>query len=142
MIPTYCLIYIEWYYLTSAELVKAKTMNNPLNDKLTGAHKTASDPDYNTQQPPSQPPKKKRKSKSPEERLAELQKKQNQIAERVKAQQAKIKTDDRKKDTRRKIVTGAIALEHMEHDENFRHVMEGLLKKDVKETDLHLFEFE
>lgn len=115
-------------------------MNNPLIDRLTGAHKQASKPEpENTTE--AEPPKKKRKHKSPEEKLAELQEKQNQIAERVKAQKAKLKQDERKRDTRRKIVAGAIALEHMEHDENFRHVMEGLLKRYVNEKDLDLFEF-
>lgn len=77
---------------------------------------------------------------SPEEKIKALEKKKNQIAEQIKNQKAKIAGQKRKEDTRRKIVAGAIALEHMTHDENFRHVMEGLLKKHVKESDLHLFE--
>ena len=115
-------------------------MNNPIIDRLTGAHNSASNPEQKTAT--SDVPRKKRKTKTPEERLAELQAKQNQIAERVKAQQAKIKAEERKKDTRRKIVAGAIALEHMEYDENFKHVMEGLLRRHVKASDQDLFDFQ
>ena len=84
--------------------------------------------------------KKPRKTKTPEEKIAELEKKQAQLAERVKAEKAKIQGQARKQDTRRKIVAGAIALEHMEHDENFKSVMRDLLKKYVSEKDLHLFD--
>lgn len=123
------------------EINKTTTaMNNPIFDKLTGAHKNASNPDH-TEVAEEKPPRKKRKHKTPEEKLAELQEKQSKIAARVKDQKAKLKQDERKRDTRRKIVAGAIALEHMEHDENFRHVMEGLLKRYVTEKDLELFEF-
>lgn len=80
------------------------------------------------------------KARSPEEKIADLEKQQAQLAARVKAEKAKIAAKRRKEDTRRKIVAGAIALEHMEHDENFRHAMTDLLKKHVKETDLHLFQ--
>ena len=114
-------------------------MNNPIIDKLKGAHRSASNPESDT--PPPLETKQKRKFKTQEEKLADLQTKQKQLAEQVKNQQAKIKQEERKKDTRRKIVAGAIALEHMEHDENFRHVMEGLLKRHLKEKDLELFKF-
>ena len=83
--------------------------------------------------------KKKRKTRTPEEKLEALQKKQQQLAQQVKDQKAKLKGQARKEDTRRKIVAGAIALEHMEYDENFKHIMEGLLRQHVKESDLHLF---
>lgn len=79
---------------------------------------------------------------TPEEKIKALEQKQSQLAEQIKNQKARIKGKKRKEDTRRKIVAGAIALEHMAHDENFRHVMEGLLKKHVKESDLHLFEIQ
>jgi len=78
---------------------------------------------------------------TPEQKIATLEKKQSQLAEQIKDQKARIKAKERKQDTRRKIVAGAIALEHMEHDENFKHVMNGLLKKYVKESDLGLFDF-
>ena len=86
-------------------------------------------------------PKKTAKARiSPEAKIIALELKQSQLAEQIKDQKAKIAGKKRKEDTRRKIVAGAIALEHMEHDENFKNVMEGLLKKHVKESDLYLFE--
>jgi len=83
--------------------------------------------------------KPKRKSLTPEQKIAQLEAKQARLQAQVKTEKAKIAGQKRKEDTRRKIVAGAIALEHMEHDENFRHVMEGLLRKHVKETDKALF---
>ena len=81
-----------------------------------------------------------RKVRTPEQKIADLEAKQARLAEQVKTEKAKIAGKKRKEDTRRKIVAGAIALEHMEYDENFKHVMEGLLRQHVKESDQHLFE--
>ncbi len=91
--------------------------------------------------PPAIPTKTKRPKLTPEQKIAELEKKQNQLAERIKDEKAKISKEQRKQDTRRKIVAGAIALENMEHDENFKHVMQGLLIRHVKESDRKLFDF-
>lgn len=90
--------------------------------------------------PSAKPASKKRPRQSPAEKLKALQKKQAQLDAQIKNEKAKIKADERKQDTRRKIVAGAIALEHMEHDENFKVAMEQLLRKHVKDSDKHLFE--
>lgn len=99
-----------------------------------------SSPDTATATAPNTPKKPKRKALTPEQKIAQLEAKQARLQEQVKNEKAKISAKNRKEDTRRKIVAGAIALEHMEYDENFKNVMEGLLKKHVKESDLHLFE--
>ncbi len=83
----------------------------------------------------------KKARKSPQEKIADLQKKQDQLQAKIKNEKAKLTSEKRKMDTRRKIVAGAIALEHMEHDENFKNVMEGLLKRHLKDADRQLFEF-
>ena len=83
---------------------------------------------------------KKKARKTPQDKIAELQKKQSQLQAKIKDEQAKLKTAERKKDTRRKIVAGAIALEHMEHDENFKVAMNDLIRKHVKDSDKALFE--
>ena len=83
---------------------------------------------------------KKKARKSPADKIADLQKQQAQLQARIKGEKAKLTKENRKKDTRRKIVAGAIALEHMEHDENFKVAMLDLLRKHVKDTDKALFE--
>lgn len=47
-------------------------------------------------------------------RLQQLLKQQEQLQNRIKAEQAKARTRARKEDTRRKIIVGALALEHAE----------------------------
>lgn len=78
--------------------------------------------------------------KTPDQKLAELQAKRDRLNARIQKEQAKARTEARKEDTRRKIVAGAIALEHCEHDPNFRHVFHDLLRKHVKESDQALFD--
>jgi len=84
--------------------------------------------------------KKKKVRQTPEQKLAALEKQQAQLKARIAKEKSKLTANQRKLDTRRKIVAGAIALEHMEHDENFRGVMEGLLKRHVTEKDKSLFD--
>ena len=88
--------------------------------------------------PPPVPKKKPRQTS--EEKIAALELKQNQLAERIKDEKAKIAKQSRKDDTRRKIVAGALALEHMTLDENFRYQMQDLIRNHVKEKDRHLFD--
>ncbi len=106
--------------------------SNTMNDAATSAPSEAK---------PAKRSKPAKARLSPEDKIAALELKQNQLAEQIKDQKAKITAKNRKEDTRRKIITGAIALEHMEHDPNFKNVMTDLLKKHVKESDLKLFEF-
>lgn len=84
---------------------------------------------------------KKRPRKSPQDKIADLKKKQEQLQAKIKNEEAKLKGEERRKDTRRKIVAGAIALEHMEHDDNFRMTMIKLLNRHVKDSDKALFDF-
>ncbi len=92
-----------------------------------------------------------RTRKTPEQKIADLRAKETEIKEREKAKLAQIRAQisnenarltsaARKTDTRRKVIVGAIALKHMEKDQNFAEVMRGLLKKNVeREEDKKLF---
>jgi len=71
------------------------------------------------------------KRKTPEEKLDELETKQNQLKARIQKQRAVVRSQERKKDTRRKIIAGALALEHMQYDKGFRAAMERLLQEHV-----------
>jgi len=72
------------------------------------------------------------KRKTPEEKLEELEKKQSQITARIQKTRAQVRGQERKKDTRRKIIAGALALEHMAHNSAFRETMGRLLRENVK----------
>ncbi len=82
---------------------------------------------------------KKKTRQTPEQKIAALEKQQSQLKARIAKEKSKVSQANRKLDTRRKIVAGAIALENMEHDENFKNVMEGLLKRHVADKDKALF---
>lgn len=80
--------------------------------------------------------------KTPEQKIAELKEKEAAIKEKQRKQlsqlraqlqneKAKIATAERKKDTRRKVIAGALALKHMEHDPNFAHIMRKLIAENV-----------
>ena len=88
--------------------------------------------------------------KTPEEKIAELVEKEQAIKAKQKEQlnklkaqlqneKAKITTANRKKDTRRKIIAGALALEHMEYDEAHAAAMRKLITRHVKPEDKELF---
>lgn len=76
-----------------------------------------------------------RQRKTTEEKLAELEAKKHQLDERIKREAAKLRAVDRKKDTRRKILAGAIALEHAAHDAGFREALERQISHNVKRAD-------
>lgn len=77
--------------------------------------------------------------KSPDEKIAELEKKAAQIKARLQSEQAKIKGQERKNDTRRKIIVGALALEH--EDPTFQETLSRLLHQYVtKPQDRALFD--
>ena len=69
--------------------------------------------------------------KTPEQRLAELQAKRDRITAQMDDEKAKLKTAERKRDTRRKIVAGAIVLTHAELDPEFNAQLSRLLTKHV-----------
>lgn len=73
-----------------------------------------------------------RSRKTTEEKIAELEKKQAQLKARLSREKAALKTKQRKEDTRRKIVVGAIVLEHATRDARFADFLETLLNKAVQ----------
>jgi hypothetical protein len=77
----------------------------------------------------------------PEEQLAELERKEAQLKARIQKKRAEVKSKNRRQDTRRKIIAGAIVLEHAEHDQFFANTLEKLLKKHVtRPEDRKLFD--
>ena len=79
--------------------------------------------------------------KTPEEQLAALELKERQVKARIQKKRAEVRNRTRKQDTRRKIIAGAIALEHMAHDAKFRGIMAKLLEEHVtREDDRILFD--
>jgi hypothetical protein len=78
--------------------------------------------------------------KTPEQRVAELEQKKRQLENRIRSENAKLKDKARRTDTRRKILTGAVALEHAAHDPAFRDALDKLIAKAVtREDDRALF---
>lgn len=81
------------------------------------------------------------KRRTPEEQLQELEKKQDQLKARISKKRAVVRGQERKKDTRRKIIAGALALEHMAHDKQFQATMARLLEEHVERPqDRELFD--
>ena len=81
-----------------------------------------------------------REKKTPEQRLAELKLKQDQIKARIQKENAKLQGEERKKDTRRKIIAGALALEHASTDSDFADALNRLLFRYVeRDQDRALF---
>lgn len=79
--------------------------------------------------------------KTPEQKLAELEKKLNQTKAQIQKQKSRVKSEERRKATRRKIIAGALALEHMAHDNQFSDTLQQLLDQHVKRPeDRALFE--
>lgn len=67
-------------------------------------------------------------ARTDEEKLALVAEAKKKLAEREKRIRQRINARTRKEDTRRKIVVGSVVMAHMEHDENFRHIVETVLK--------------
>ena len=79
--------------------------------------------------------------KTPDQQLAELEKKESQLKARIQKKRAQVRGQERKRDTRRKIIAGALALEHMSHDAAFAKTMKRLLKEQVtRQEDKALFD--
>lgn len=77
----------------------------------------------------------------PEEQLAELERKEAQLKARIQKKRAEVAGKQRKQDTRRKIIAGALALEHAEQDKEFGAAFKQLLKKHVtRPADRELFD--
>ena len=77
--------------------------------------------------------------KTPAERIAAKEKKLSQLQAQIASEKARIRTQERKDDTRRKIIAGALALEHK--DVEFEATMRRLLDQYViKPSDRALFD--
>lgn len=79
--------------------------------------------------------------KTPDEQLAELETKKAQIDARIQKKRAQVRGQRRKEDTRRKIIAGALALEHAGHDKRFGETLRRLIEENVeREADRKLFD--
>ena len=79
--------------------------------------------------------------KPPDEKIAELEEKRGQIEALIQKHKARARVEERKKDTRRKIIAGALALEHASIDPAFREAMHKLIQEHVtREGDKALFD--
>jgi hypothetical protein len=63
--------------------------------------------------------------------LARIKEQEEKLAKRKSALEQKAKTEDRKRDTRRKIVVGGAVLDHMQKDSDFARVICDLLAQSV-----------
>ena len=75
------------------------------------------------------------KRKTDEELLAELEAKKSQLDARIQKKRAAVRTRQRKLDTRRKIIAGALALEHASIDKAFGAALSKLLNEHVTRPD-------
>lgn len=81
--------------------------------------------------------------KTPEQKIKELEVAQARIRAKMKDEKAKLQKQKRREDTRRKIIVGSVILAHMEHDENFKHVIETVLKnRTIRDDDRMLLGLE
>lgn len=69
--------------------------------------------------------------KTDQEKLAALQAQKNKLNLKIQKQNTAIRAKQRKEDTRRKIIVGALALEHCEHDAEFEAILNRLIAKHV-----------
>jgi len=65
------------------------------------------------------------------DRIADKKKREEQLRAEVAQLEARRKTEERKRDTRRKIVVGGAVLAHAEHDPAFRNHLQEALRKGV-----------
>ena len=79
--------------------------------------------------------------KTEEEKLEQLQARKKKLEAQIQKKNSAIKLKQRKQDTRRKIIVGALALEHMQHDADFNKTVKRLIDENVtREEDKKLFE--
>ena len=69
--------------------------------------------------------------KTPEEKLQSLEQKEAHLKAQISKTRAVVKGQQRKRDTRRKIIAGALALEHADQDERFGQALKRLLEQHV-----------
>ncbi|OYV24712.1 MAG: hypothetical protein B7W99_00870 [Rhodospirillales bacterium 20-58-10] len=77
----------------------------------------------------------------PTDRIEALRQKRAQLDAQLKAAEARATEQARKEDTRRKVIAGALALEHMSKNPNseFAKIMGKLLDEYVRTNDRYLF---
>ena len=79
--------------------------------------------------------------KPPDEKLAELEEKKAQIDALIHKHRARARVEERKRDTRRKIIAGALALEHAAVSSTFGEELRTLIAKHVtRPEDRKLFD--
>lgn len=66
------------------------------------------------------------------DRLSRLQQQREALDHKIRSEQKKLKDQERRDDTRRKVVAGAIALAHMEKDEQFKEYFSKILDRFVE----------
>ncbi len=75
-------------------------------------------------------------AKTPKEKLAELESAKSKIQARIQAEKSKLRSKERKDETRLKIIVGSVVLAHSEHDEGFKDLLWTILKnRTTRETD-------
>lgn len=75
------------------------------------------------------------------DRRQKLLEKKRQLDAQIKALEARERQADRKRDTRRKVIAGALALEHAAYDEDFGRTLFRLLNRHVtRNQDRELFD--
>lgn len=79
--------------------------------------------------------------KKPEEKIAELQAARDQLNAQIEKHRARQRVRERKEDTRRKIIAGALALEHATVNAQFRDELHKLIREHVtRDGDRALFD--
>lgn len=71
------------------------------------------------------------KTKSPAQLIADLEAKQAALQERIKREKAKVATQKRKDENRRKIIAGAAVLTHAEQNPQFKEILDHVLNRAV-----------
>ena len=70
--------------------------------------------------------------KTDQEQLETLEKKKSQIEALIQKKRAALRVSERKRDTRRKIIAGALALEHAGINPAFAKTLNALINQHVK----------
>jgi len=71
--------------------------------------------------------------KTPAERLAELETRQRVLKDDIRAARSQVRQQERKQDTRRKIIVGAVVLMRMESDPEFAADISRMLDRAVEQ---------
>jgi hypothetical protein len=74
------------------------------------------------------------------ERLERLERLAKQASARLDNAKARLKSEERKKDTRRKIIMGSLLIDAAQKDPKWRHMFDELMRRVDREHDLKAFE--